>query len=135
MAEGLNKVILIGNVGDEPELRHTQNGGSVLNLSVATTTVYYDASKERKESTEWHKVTIWGKPAERIAAEAHKGSRVAVEGALKTNTWTDKEGNKKKDVVINASSVHVLNATPQHRETRATEADVPNDADSDDIPF
>jgi len=142
MSEGLNRVLLIGHLGQEPDLQRTQTGKAVLNLSVATTTSFYDADKERREYTEWHKVVVWGKRAEALNDALAKGMRVFVEGSIKTNTWEDREGNKRRDVVINASVVTPLGATdksdrpqadtekparPQHRETYA-----PNGPPSDE---
>jgi single-strand DNA-binding protein len=76
---------------------------------VATTTSYYDADKQRQDHTEWHKVVIWGKRAQTLNDTLTKGTRVLVEGSIRTNVWEDKEGNKHKDVVINAEHVTPLN--------------------------
>jgi len=105
MAEGLNRVILIGNLGQDPELRFTQSNQGVLSLRMATTESYFDTNtKERKEITEWHTVVVWGKRGEALNKILSKGSRIAVEGRLKTRSWDDKNGGGKRyatDVVAN----------------------------------
>ena len=105
MSEGLNRVILIGNLGQDPELRFTQSNQGVLSLRMATTESYFDTNtKERKEITEWHTVVVWGKRGEALNKILSKGSRIAVEGRLKTRSWDDKNGGGKRyatDVVAN----------------------------------
>lgn len=105
MAEGLNRVILIGNLGQDPELRFTQSNQGVLSLRMATTESYFDTTtKERKEITEWHSVVVWGKRGEALNKILSKGSRIAVEGRLKTRSWEDKNGGGKRyatEVVAN----------------------------------
>jgi single-strand DNA-binding protein len=105
MAEGLNRVILIGNLGQDPELRFTQSNQGVLSLRMATTESYFDTNtKERKETTEWHTVVVWGKRGEGLNKILSKGSRIAVEGRLRTRSWDDKNGGGKRyatEVVAN----------------------------------
>jgi single-strand DNA-binding protein len=105
MAEGLNRVILIGNLGQDPELRFTQSQQGVLSLRMATTESYFDTNtKERKERTEWHSVIVWGKRGEALNKILSKGSRIAVEGRLQTRSWEDKNGGGKRyatEVVAN----------------------------------
>jgi single-strand DNA-binding protein len=105
MAEGLNRVILIGNLGQDPELRFTPSNQGVLSLRMATTESYFDTNtKERKEITEWHSVVVWGKRGEALNKILSKGSRIAVEGRLKTRSWEDKNGGGKRyatEVVAN----------------------------------
>lgn len=103
MAEGLNKVMLLGNIGADPELRFTQGGQAVLNLRLATTESYLDSSKERKERTDWHNVVVWGKRAEALGKILAKGSSIFVEGRLQTSSYDDRDGNKRyrTDVVAN----------------------------------
>ena len=105
MSEGLNRVILIGNLGQDPELRYTQSNQAVLSLRMATTESFFDNNtKERKETTEWHTVVVWGKRGEALNKILSKGSRIAVEGRLKTRSWDDKNGGGKRyatDVVAN----------------------------------
>ncbi|HEX7478546.1 MAG TPA: single-stranded DNA-binding protein [Polyangiales bacterium] len=109
MADGLNRVILIGNLGQDPELRYTQNSQAVLNLRIATTESYFDTNtKERKEKTEWHTVVLWGKRGEALNKFLSKGSRICVEGRLQTRTWEDKTGAKRYATDVNATNIILL---------------------------
>ena len=109
MAEGLNRVILIGNLGQDPELRFTQSNMGVLSLRMATTESYFDTNtKERKERTEWHTVVVWGKRGEALNKILSKGSRLCIEGRLQTRSWEDKSGNKRYTTEINAQNVILL---------------------------
>jgi single-strand DNA-binding protein len=105
MAEGLNKVMLLGNLGADPELRMTSGGQAVLKLRLATSETYLDRNKERQERTEWHSVVIWGKRAEGLAKILSKGSRLFIEGGLRTSSYDDKDGNKRYKTEINATNV------------------------------
>ena len=104
----VNKVILVGNLGRDPELRYTQGGQSVCNFSIATSENWTDKSGEKQERTEWHRVVVWGKPAENAAQYLTKGRSVYVEGRIQTNEWEDKEGNKRETKEIVAQSVQYL---------------------------
>ena len=96
MAGSVNKVILIGNLGRDPEIRTMQNGGKVANLSLATSESWKDKSTgERKERSEWHRVVIFGPLAETAEKYLKKGSKVYLEGSLQTRKWTDKDGAEK----------------------------------------
>ena len=97
MAGSVNKVILIGNLGKDPEVRRMTSGDPVVNLSIATSETWRDkASGERKEKTEWHRVVIFNKNLAEVAEKyLRKGSKVYIEGALQTRKWTDKDGNEK----------------------------------------
>jgi single-strand DNA-binding protein len=97
MAGSVNKVILVGNVGKDPEVRHTQDGRAIVNLSIATSENWKDKnSGERKEKTEWHRVVIFNEGLAKIAeAYVKKGSKVYLEGQLQTRKWTDKDGVEK----------------------------------------
>jgi single-strand DNA-binding protein len=97
MAGSVNKVILVGNLGKDPEIRRTQDGRPVANLSVATSESWRDkATGERKEKTEWHRVVIFNEGLCKIAEQyLKKGSKVYIEGSLQTRKWTDKDGNEK----------------------------------------
>ncbi len=105
MAEGLNRVMLLGNLGADPELRFTQGGQAVLNLRLATTESYLDRDKVRKERTDWHNVVIWGKRGEALAKILAKGSTIFIEGSLRTSSYDDKEGNKRYKTEIVANNV------------------------------
>ncbi len=110
MAEGLNRVTLIGNLGQDPELRYTQSQQAVLTMRMATTESYFDTNtKERKEKTEWHTVVLWGKRAEALNKFLSKGSRLCVEGRLQTRSWEDKtSGAKRYATEVNAQNVILL---------------------------
>jgi single-strand DNA-binding protein len=96
MSGSVNKVILIGNLGRDPEIRTMQNGGKVANLSIATSETWRDKSTgERKEKTEWHRVVIFGNLAEIAEKYLKKGSKVYVSGSLQTRKWTDQSGTEK----------------------------------------
>lgn len=104
MSEGLNKVLLLGNLGADPELKVTQGGQSVLKLRLATTENYLDKNNARQERTEWHSVTIWGKRGEALAKFLTKGERVFVEGSLRTSSY-EKDGEKRYRTEIVASNI------------------------------
>lgn len=102
MSGSVNKVILIGNVGKDPEVRRMTNGDAVVNLSVATSETWKDkASGERKEKTEWHRITIFNDHIAKVAEQyVRKGSKVYLEGALQTRKWTDRDGAEKYSTEI-----------------------------------
>jgi single-strand DNA-binding protein len=95
MPGSLNKVILVGNLGRDPEIRSLQNGDKVANLSVATSENWKDRDGNRQEKSEWHRVVIFGKPAEVAERYLNKGSKVLIEGKLQTRKWTDQSGQEK----------------------------------------
>ncbi len=105
MAEGLNRVMLLGNLGADPELRMTNGGQAVLKLRLATSETYLDRNKVRQERTEWHSVVVWGKRAEALAKFLTKGSRLFVEGGLRTSSYDDKDGNKRYKTEIVANNI------------------------------
>jgi single-strand DNA-binding protein len=104
MAEGLNKVMLLGNLGADPELRVTQGGQSILKLRIATTETYLDRNNTRQERTEWHSVTMWGKRGEALSKFLTKGERIFVEGSLRTSSY-EKDGDKRYRTEIIANNV------------------------------
>ncbi len=106
---GINKVILIGNLGRDPELRYTQNGQPVANFSLATSENWTDkTSGEKVEKTEWHRIVVWGRTAEHCSQYLAKGRTVYIEGRLQTRDWEDKEGQKRSTTEINAQTVQFL---------------------------
>jgi single-strand DNA-binding protein len=106
---GVNKVILIGNLGKDPELRFTQGGQAVCTFSMATTESWNDrASGEKVERTEWHRIVVWGRAAELCAKYLAKGRTAFVEGRLQTREWEDKDGHKRWTTEINAQNVQFL---------------------------
>lgn len=105
MADGLNRVMLLGNLGADPELRMTNGGQAVLKLRLATSETYLDRNKVRQERTEWHSVVVWGKRAEALAKFLAKGSRIFIEGGLRTSSYDDKDGNKRYKTEIVAQNI------------------------------
>jgi len=104
MTQGLNKVMLFGNLGADPELRNTAAGAHVLSFRVATTEVYFDKQQQKQERTEWHQVALFGARAEPLAKLLHKGSRVLVEGRLQTTSY-DKDGSKRYKTEVIATDL------------------------------
>jgi single-strand DNA-binding protein len=102
---GVNKAILVGNLGRDPELRYTQGGQAVVNFSIATSENWTDKSGERQERTEWHRIVAWGKTGELCAQYLSKGRTVYIEGRIQTREWEDKEGQKRTTTEINAQTV------------------------------
>jgi single-strand DNA-binding protein len=161
MAEGLNRVMLLGNLGADPELRMTQGGQAVLKLRLATSETYMDKNRQRQERTEWHNVVIWGKRAEALAKILTKGTRIFVEGGLRTSSYDDRDGNKRYRTEVVCSNILLQGSgggggrgggggggggfresTPEdgdvseayRPQSAAPQADFP-DTDDDDIPF
>jgi single-strand DNA-binding protein len=108
MAEGLNKVMLIGNLGRDPELRYTQSGQAILNLRIATNESFQNRDGERQERTEWHSVIIWGKRGEGLNKVLSKGSQLFIEGRLQTRSWEDKEGKTRYTTEVVAVNVVLI---------------------------
>lgn len=109
MARGINKVILVGNIGKDPEIRYAPNGGAVANLSVATSESWKDkTSGEKQERTEWHRVVFFGKLAEIANEYLKKGAQIYVEGRLQTRKWQDKEGKERYTTEIVGSELQML---------------------------
>ena len=105
---GVNKAILVGNLGRDPELRTTPNGQSVVNFTLATSETWTDKSGERVERTEWHRIVVWGKQAEMCNQYLSKGRTVYIEGRIQTREWEDKDGNKRYTTEINANTVNFI---------------------------
>jgi len=153
----VNKVILVGNLGADPEVRYAPSGDAFCNVSIATTDKWTDkTSGEKKEATEWHRVTFSGKLAEVVGKYLKKGSAVYVEGSLRTRKWQDKEGRDQYTTEIRADQMQMLGskqasdgglpddkqaAAPQKAARRPTPQPAPIPAPSglgdfdDDIPF
>ncbi|HEY3381399.1 MAG TPA: single-stranded DNA-binding protein [Vicinamibacterales bacterium] len=104
----VNRVILVGNLGRDAELRYTGGGTPVANFSLATTEVFKDKDGNRREETEWHRVSLMGKQAESVNEYLRKGKQVYVEGRLRTRSWDDKEGNKRTTTEVIANRVVLL---------------------------
>jgi len=104
----VNKVILIGNLGRDPELRYTQGGQAVANFNIATTDKFTDKEGNPQERTEWHRIVVWGKQAENCAQYLSKGRSAYIEGSLQTRDWEDKEGIKRYTTEVRAQRVQFL---------------------------
>lgn len=112
MAKGINKVILVGNLGNDPDVRYMPNGGAVANVSIATADSWMDkASGQRQERTEWHRVVFFNKLAEIVGEYLRKGSQVYVEGRLQTRKW-EKDGVERFSTEIVASDMQMLGGRP-----------------------
>ncbi len=156
MARGVNKVILIGNLGNDPEVRYTPSGSAVASVSLATSETWKDKqSGELQDRTEWHRVVFFNRLAEIVGEYLHKGSKIYVEGSLRTRKWQDKSGLDRYTTEIIANEMHMLdsrgaNSAPHERHKHsAPETTAPHEAEhhaapvsdvamppaDDDIPF
>jgi len=104
----VNKVILVGRLGRDPETRYTGGGQAVANFSVATDETYKDKAGERQKRTEWHKIVVWGKQAEIAQQYLKKGSLIFIEGRIQSREWQDKEGQKRTSFEIVATNFRML---------------------------
>ena len=144
---GINKAILVGNLGQDPELRHTTNGNSVANFSMATNRKWNDKDGVAQERTEWHRVVSWGKTAENVAKYLSKGRQAYVEGELRTRSWEDNEGVKRYvteiHVGVPGTAIQFLgsgsgNGRPDSQpgfKNAGEDEDLPLSIPDDDIPF
>lgn len=105
---GINRAILVGHLGADPELKYTDSGQAVLRMRLATSESWKDKNGERKERTEWHTVVMWGKRAESLARHLGKGQQVGIEGRIQTRQWEDKTGAKRYSTEIVATDLHFL---------------------------
>jgi len=147
MARGINKVILVGNLGQDPEKRAMPDGRAVANISVATSKSWKDKNTgEQQERTEWHKVVFFDRLAEVVGQYLNKGSQVYVEGELRTRKWQDKDGNDRWSTEVVANEMQMLGSRPDSsaptQQTPAASAQTSADAPQpppgeidDDIPF
>ena len=131
---GLCKAMIIGNLGRDPEMRYTPSGKPVTSFSVAVNRVYNTAEGERREETEWFRVSAWGKLGETCSQYLRKGSKVYVEGRLRTRTWDSQDGQKRTDVEITATDLQMLD-TRQRGEPGDIASDDPGPVAEDQIPF
>ena len=104
----VNKAIIIGNLGSDPEVRYTQSGQAVANFNIATTDTFNDKAGNRQERTEWHRIVVWGRQAEICKQYLSKGRQVYVEGRLQTREWTDQSNQTRRTTEINAQTVRFL---------------------------
>lgn len=114
---GVNKVIIVGRLGKDPEVRTVGNGGTVAQLTVATSENWVDKEGQKQERTEWHRVVAWGKLGEICGKHLAKGRQVYVEGRLQTRSWEDQQGQKKYSTEIVASTVQFLGAAGERSES------------------
>ena len=139
MSNGLNKVLIIGNLGADPEIKYTQAGSPVANLSVATSERWKDKNTgEQKEQVEWHRVVIFGRLAEIAEQYLKKGSKIFVEGKLQTRDWEDSEGKKRYTTEVIAREMTMLDSKGDSMESSssASSSSKPdNDKTEEDIPF
>lgn len=122
MAKGINKAIIIGNLGDDPEVRYMPNGDAVANLSVATSESWKDQQGKPQERTEWHKVTMYRKLAEIAGQYLRKGAQVYIEGKMQTRKWQDQQGNDRYTTEVIADKLQMLgggNSSNQDKPSRA----------------
>ena len=108
MSRGINKVILIGNLGGDPELRTTPGGSSVASFTLATNETWNDKDGNKQERTEWHRIVAWGRLAEICGQYLSKGRQVYIEGRLQTRSWEDKQGNQRKTTEVIARDMQML---------------------------
>lgn len=109
---GLNKVLLIGNVGGDPEIRTLPSGAKVANFSLATTESYTDRNGQRQSQTEWHRIEIWEGLANVVEQYVKKGDPLYIEGKIKNERWTDQNGQEKTGIRIRANSMQMLGGRP-----------------------
>lgn len=121
----VNKVILVGRLGRDPETRYTSSGQAVTNFSVATDEIWKDKNDEKQKKTEWHKVVAWGKLAEIIQEFLKKGSLVYLEGKIQSREWQDKDGQKKTAVEVVASTLKMLGGKPNEEKPQQRRAAQP----------
>jgi single-strand DNA-binding protein len=122
VANGVNKVILLGNLGADPEMRYTQGGTAVMSLRLATAESYKDSHGDWQERTEWHNVTVWAARAEGLAKVLTKGSRLYIEGSLRTSSYEDREGVKRYKTEINAQNVVLCGGKQDGQSSQSNQA-------------
>lgn len=146
---GVNKVILVGNLGKDPEVRHLENGSVVANMTLATTESYKDRSGNRVDNTEWHDLELWDAQAKIAEQYLRKGSQIYVEGKIKTESWQDEQGNNRKKTRIRVNSFTMLGSRPSGSDSDAGSTpaaamekrpipavpDTGMDDEMDDLPF
>jgi len=141
---GVNKAILVGNLGGDPQIRYTPSGTAVANFNIATTERFTDKSGEKQTRTEWHRIVAWARLAEICNEYLKKGKQVYIEGRIQTRDWEDKEGNKRSTVEIIATNMVMLgragdssDVSPQEfpADEQATQEAPAAAGEEDDLPF
>jgi single-strand DNA-binding protein len=135
----VNKVILVGNLGSDPEVRYTPSGRAVANFSLATTERFTNKEGEKEERTEWHKIVAWARLGEICGEYLTKGSQIYIEGRLQTRNWEDRDGNKRYTTEIVAQAMQMLGGSKKGGEVKSAEESHPSEEPvsipDDDIPF
>lgn len=143
---GVNKVILVGNLGKDPEVRHLENGRAVANFSLATSESYKNKQGERVTTTEWHNIVLWSPIAEIAEKFLKKGNQVYIEGKLTTRSWDDQDGNKRYTTEVVGNNLTMLGTKSDNEggggsssyspssQASSEVSSIPED-DSDDLPF
>ncbi len=142
----LNKVILIGNLGKDPELKYTPSNQAVCTFSLATTEKWTDKQGQKQESTEWHNIVVWGKTAELANQYLKKGRSVYIEGKIQTRSWEDRDGVKKYRTEIIVTQMQFLGSAPSQNNNNScfgkdpyadfrNDAPAPNNTVEEDLPF
>ncbi len=134
---GVNKVILVGNLGKDPEVKYTAGGVPVANFTIATSEKWTDKNGEKQERTEWHRIVAWRKLAEICGEYMSKGKQVYIEGKLQTRSWEDKDGQTRYTTEIMADNIVLLGRKGQEGQESGDKSSAENDdhIDDDDIPF
>ena len=135
---GVNKVILVGNLGKDPEVRHLESGAAVANFSLATSETYKDkTSGERKTITEWHNIVLWRGLAEVAEKYLKKGDSIYVEGKIRSRQWEDKDGNTRYTTEVVGDSMVMLGGKPSGQNSPSAEKEIINNDndETDDLPF
>ncbi len=132
---GVNKVILIGNLGKDPEVRHLEGGASVANFPLATTETFKDKNGNRQEQTEWHNIVVWRGLADVAEKYLKKGMTIYLEGKLRTRSWDDKEGNKRYTTEIVGDSFTMLSKRDNNSQPSNDDSTPITPKTGDDLPF
>lgn len=132
---GVNKVILVGNLGKDPEVRHLEGGAAVANFPLATTDSYKDKSGNRQEQTEWHNIVVWRGLAEVAEKYLKKGMTIYVEGKLRTRSWDDKEGHKRYTTEIVGDTFTILSKKENNSPSANEDGSISGSKIGDDLPF
>ena len=134
MARGLNKVMLIGNLGSDPEIKYSQSGTAIANLRIATAENRKNSDGEWEERTEWHRLVLFGRQAEISKDYLHKGSKIYIEGRLQTRSWEDQNGQKHYSTEVVGTNMIMLDPKSQDTIIEEPESQENNIPDSDTVP-
>jgi single-strand DNA-binding protein len=132
---GVNKVILVGNLGKDPEVRHLEGGASVANFPLATTEIFKDKAGNRQEQTEWHNIVVWRGLADVAEKFLKKGMTIYIEGKLRTRSWDDKEGNKRYTTEVVGDTFTILSKKENSNPSSGNEGNQGGSKTADDLPF